>query len=194
MSIAPFLATLFERGEVLFRKRPIGLSGRDPEAVETLQREFDRYVLDQPGSAPPFDPDVALRAADAVRWACWFSLSREEDEADVLQYVDVPGRATKPSEHFSADLTLRYLTRVHGRAKALQPEDALVRAVEAMLRRWPFSGVLCDITDPPMGLDLGQHDGLMLAYAQRFAQRQRPGWEPTGRAAEYLELVKKGGV
>jgi len=194
MSIAPFLATLFERGEVLFRKRPLGLPGRDPEAIETLQREFDRYVLDQPGTAPPFDPEIALRAADAVRWACWFSVSREEDEAEVLQYVNIPGAATRPSEHFSADLTLRFLPRVHGRAKALQPEDALVRALESMLRRWPLSGVLCDIVEPPHALEFGQHEGLMLCYAQRSAARQRPGWEPTGKAAEYFDLVKKGGV
>ncbi len=191
MSIAPFLQVLFERGEVVFRKQPSAMAIRDPEATEVLQREFDRYVLDLPGTAPPFDADVALRAADVLRWACWFSLSREEDPQGIEPRLDLPGRPTKPSEHFSADLSLRFLVRVHARARALQPGDVLVQAIESTLRRWPLSGVLCDIADAPYGLDFGVHEGLMLFYAQRFATHPRPGWEPTGKAAEYLELVRR---
>lgn len=191
MSIAPFLQILFERGEVVFRKPPAAMPFRDPDAMVILQREFDRYVLDLPGSAPPFDANVALRAADVLRWACWFSLSREEDPEGIEPRLDLPGRPSKPSEHFSADLSLRFLVRVHTRARALHPADVLVRALENTLRRWPLSGVLCDIADAPHGLDLGLHEGLMLFYAQRYAARPRPGWEPTGKAAQYLELVTR---
>lgn len=191
MSLARFLEVLFRRGEVVFRKPPIVGPPRDADALDILAREYKRYRLDLPGRVPDLDPDVALQAADVLRHACWFMLSREENDDEVHARVSWQGTASTPMQHYSADLTLRFAARVHRRAKALKPEDSLVRALEGMLRRRPLSGVLCDIEEPPIALEFGDHEGLMLLYAERFAAHPKEGWLPGGRPGEYVELVRE---
>lgn len=191
MELVRFLELLFARGEVVFRKPPLALSPGDVSPLRVLESEYRRYALDLPGKAPAFVPEVALRAAEVVRQACWLLLSRDEEPEEVHRRISGLAMPCAAGEHFSADLTLRFLPRVHRRARAHDPADALVRALETLLRRWPLSGVLCDISDAPYVLDLHNHDGLMLLYAQRFADHARQGWEPPGKAAEYLELVRR---
>jgi hypothetical protein len=183
-----FLTTLFGRGEVVFRTAPLKAPPRDPDALRVLEAEYARYAVDLPGRSPPLDADVALRAAEILRDACWFVLSHEEDIAEVERRVQWANVATTPAQHFSADLTLRFAARVHRRAKALNPTDALVRSLEHTLRRWPLSGVLCEIDDAPI-LQLPDHDGLLLLYAERLRANHKPAWTPQGRAREYCELV-----
>ncbi|MCB9895981.1 MAG: hypothetical protein H6839_16225 [Planctomycetes bacterium] len=184
-----FLNILFTRGEVIFRKPPLAVPARDPEALRVLEAEYRRYALDMPGTVPAFDADTALKAAEILRDACWFLLSHEEDDAEVARRLEWPGLASTPAQHVSADLTLRFAARVHRRAKALNPADALVRSLENTLRRRPLSGVLCEIDQAPLTLDFADHDGLMLQYAERLADNPKRDWTPDGRAREYLEFV-----
>ncbi|MBX3460400.1 MAG: hypothetical protein KF696_10640 [Planctomycetes bacterium] len=187
MELARFLEILFARGEVIFRRAPSPPAPGDVSALRVLEAEYRRYCLDLPGEAPAFSPDVAVRAAEVVRHACWFLLSRDEDPAEVHRALSQLGLPASAADHASADLTLRYLPRVHRRAKAHDPADALVSSLETLLRRWPFSGVLCEVTDAPYVLDLHSHKGLQLEYAQRFVASPRAGWEPD---PEYLALVR----
>ena len=184
-----FLMILFERGEVVFRKPPLAVPPCDPDALRVLEDEYRRYALDFPGKAPGFDPDTALKAAEVLRDACWFLLSSDEEDEDVIRRIEWGGLATTPAQHASADLTLRFAARVHRRAKALNPGDALVRSLENTLRRRPLSGVLCDIEQAPLTLELGDNEGLMLLYAERLADHPKRDWTPEGRAREHLELV-----
>ena len=82
MSLARFLEVLFKRGEVVFRKKP--LFGRvdvpDPEALRVLESEYRRYVIDLPGKAPALNAEVAHRAGVLLHDACWFLLSREDED------------------------------------------------------------------------------------------------------------------
>lgn len=187
MDLARFLEILFARGEVVFRRPPSPPAPGDVSALRFLESEYRRYLLDLPGDAPAFSPEVAVRAAEVVRHACWFLLSRDEEPTEVHRALSQLGLPASAADHASADLTLRFLPRVHRRAKAADPGDALVSSLETLLRRWPFSGVLCDVTDPPYALDLHSHPGLQLEYAQRFAAHPRAGWEPD---PEYLALVR----
>lgn len=190
MSLARFLHTLFVRGEVIFRKPPVVVTKHDTEASRVLETEYKRYALDLPGRLPPLHAETALKAAEVLRQACWLMLSHDEDDDQVKHLVEWPGVANTPAQHYSADLSLRFATRVHRRAKALNPGDALVRALEETLRRRPLSGVLCEIEEPPAELEFGDHEGLMLLYAERFAKNPKPGWQPQGRANEYVGLVR----
>lgn len=192
MSLARFLGILFTRGEVVYRKKPLfeRADTPDPEVLRVLENEYRRYKLDLPGKAPALNADVAVKAATLLHDACWFLLSHEEDDEEVLRRIQWEGTATRASQHFSADLTLRFAERVHRRGKALKPDDVLVKSLEGVLRRRPLSGVLCEIDDPPPALEFGDHEGLMLLYAERLAANPKPGWMPEGRAREYLELVQ----
>ena len=190
MSLADFLQPLFARGDVLFRKPPLAPPAVDADALRVLQSEFSRYLLELPGTPVPFAPEVAQRAATVTRDACWLLLSRQEDDDEVTRRVTMPGRAMSASEQLSADLTLRFLPRVHRRAKALYPADVLVRSLEDTLRRWPLSGVLCEIDDAPWPPEFHGHEGSMLLYAQRLSRNWRESWLPEGKAREYYQLVQ----
>ncbi|MBZ0134738.1 MAG: hypothetical protein K8I27_00025 [Planctomycetes bacterium] len=190
MSLARFLHVLFTRGEVVFRKAPVVANAHDTEALRALESGYKRYLLDLPGRPPPMQPETALKAAEVLRQSCWFMLNHDEDDDQVQRQIAWQGVASSPGDHYSADLTMRYAARVHRRAKALNPGDALVRCLEATLRRLPLSGVLCDIDEAPVGLNFGDHEGLMLLYAERYARHPKPGWCPQGRANEYIELVR----
>lgn len=190
MSLARFLHVLFTRGEVIFRKPPVVVNAHDNEALRVLESEYRRYILDLPGSPPPLHAETALKAAEVLRQSCWFMLSHAEDDDQVRHMVEWQGLATTPAQHYSSDLTLRFAPRVHRRTRALNPADTLVRALEGTLRRRPLSGILCEIDEAPVGLQFGDHEGLMLLYAERYAQHPRPGWQPEGCANEYIELVR----
>ena len=190
MSLARFLQVLFTRGEVVFRRPPVVVSQHDTEALRVLETEYKRYALDLPGRLPPLHAETALKAAEVLRQACWFMLSHDEDDDQVQQMVEWQGVATRQAQHYSADLTLRFVARVHRRVKALNPADTLLRALEGTLRRRPLSGVLCDIDEPPFDIEFGEHEGLMLLYAERYARHSKPGWQPQGRTNEYIELVR----
>jgi hypothetical protein len=98
-----------------------------------------------------------------------------------------PSRA---SDHASADLLFRYLPQVLRRARAIDPSDPLVAMLGAVLRQWPLSGVLSDLDDgPATPPDLAGHPGLMLLYAERFAGRPRPAWQPAGPGRDVVEMV-----
>jgi hypothetical protein len=91
----------------------------------------------------------------------------------------------------SADLMLRFLPRLHGRARAIAADDVLTRSLSLLLRRWPLSGVLSDIGEAPENLELLEaHPGLLLQYAERLADHYRPAWVPERLAArDHVELV-----
>jgi hypothetical protein len=189
-----FLARLLGAGEVVFRSRPEPPRRVGSAAVAVVREAYAAYALELPGAAVPLDARVACEAAEAVRQACWAMVSRAERPKDLARRVRMGRSAPRgPSDHASSDLFLRYLPRVHRRARAADPADPLVGLIADLLRRWPLSGVLAGMDDPPLvPPDFAGHRGLALLYAERFAAAGRPGWEPTGPAREFLDLVRPG--
>jgi hypothetical protein len=191
MSLAEFLQRLLEHGEARFSQRPTIARADRTQAGPLLQRAFERYRLDVGGPLIAFDGDIALAAAEAVCMACWYLVNREEREEALKQAVQLAESPRSAAAHLSADLTLRYLTYVHRRARALDSADVLTKHTADILRRWPLSGVQSDVEEPPLTpLDFDGHDGLMLLYAERHVRRPKLGWQPPeGRLREILELA-----
>ena len=104
----------------------------------------------------------------------------------------LPGSGTGGSSNLWGGLLFRYLPVVHRRARALAPDDVLTRLLTDLLRQWPLSGVLADVADEPTTpLQLNDHPGLLLLYAERLLHNDRPAWRPTtGLARETWELVR----
>lgn len=139
----------------------------------------------------PFDPEAAAGAALFLAHACWVLVSADEPLEDVEKALRFPLSPTGPEAHLSADLCLRFLPTVHRRVRTRQRDDPLLKAVVDALRRWPLSGALADVAEPPAGdLQFHNHPGLQLLYAERLAFSLRPAWVPAGgRTREALELV-----
>jgi hypothetical protein len=189
--LAEFLEPVLETGRALFTDAPAPPLPNDPEALKLLRTAFAAHRLNVSGPMIDFDPATALSAASVLHQACWLLVSRWETETDVERLVDIREAPRSAAQHLSTDLTLRLLPQVHRRARARDPADVLTRSLAGLLRHWPLSGVLADIDDPPTTpLDFGGHPGLLMLYAERLGDREKPAWMPQGAAAEYFELVR----
>jgi hypothetical protein len=188
--LAEFLAPVLRDGQAIFRSRPDSAVGQDAEAVHLLREAYAHYHLRVVGPPIDFDPPAALTAAALVHNACWFLLSRDEPEAELERLLTLSAAPCSAAEHLSADLLLRFLPHIHRRARAHDPADRLTTLLANILRRWPLSGVLSDVEDGPLTLAaFDDHPGLLMLYAERLAQHEKPAWVPRGLGLDYLELV-----
>lgn len=179
--LSSFAVAFLEEGAV----RLDGPPAPDAKVAEVLQRAWRRHALDLPGPLLPFCLDTARRAVQAAAWACWFLVSRDDPPDEVARRVVLEGGCPA-----SADLVLSRLPYVLRRARLIGTQSSLAKALEALLRRWPLSGVLADISaGPSVPVELGGHPGLLLLYAERLAPHPRPAWAVAGPAWPYIELV-----
>jgi hypothetical protein len=185
-----FLEMLFRQGKVVFRRPPEPVRTMSAKAIELTTRAHEAYRLDVPGPAIPLDVAIACEAGEIVRQACWALVNFDDRAEDLAGRLRMSRPPAGPSDHLSADLLLRYLPRIYRRARATNPSDPIVGLLAAVFRQWPLSGVLAGLDEGPLAPpDLGGHPGLMLFYAERYAEHGRPSWRPEGQAGEYLEVV-----
>jgi hypothetical protein len=189
-SLAEFLKSLLIDGSAVLRERPVLNSG-DLDASRFLAKEYSAYQMQIAGPTVEFDERTAVTAAGWVWSACWFLVSHDEDPKLVESTLTPSAPPTTPAAHFAADLTLRFLPGVYRRAFAVAADDVLTHSLSRLLRLWPLSGVLADVTEAPLTAPLFEdHPGLALLYAERLADHFKPAWMPaSGRAREYVELV-----
>jgi hypothetical protein len=182
-----FLQDLFRDGSVVLSGPPL-LGPPDAAAVKLLASAYADHCLDVAGSPPPFDPNAAEAAARRVWCACWFLVHSGDGPEVVETALALP--PTDAAQHLSADLTLRFLPQVHRRARALAAADTLTTGLARLLREWPLSGVLSDVTEPPATpLDFDGHKGLLMLYADRLVANPKPAWVVAGPALPYVELA-----
>ncbi len=185
-----FLRGLLREGRVRFESQPATTQANDTLALGVLRSAFDVARREVAGPVIGFHPGVALAAADFVRQAAWAVLCRGEDPDALSARLPRPVVPRSPSEHLSADLTLRYLPAIEARAQAIDPDDFLLDRINQWFRACPLSGVLSSLIEgPDTPLDLGEHPGLAFLYAERLARHDRPGWRPAGAARAYADWI-----
>ncbi len=185
-----FLRGLFREGCLRFEARPSRSRTEDLEALGVLRSAFEVARREVAGPPITFHPTAALCSAEFVRQAAWAVLCRDETPEELIASLPRPLVARSPSEHLSADLTLRYLPAIEARAQAIDPEDVLLDRLTEWFHACPLSGVLSSLLEgPEHPPDLGDHPGLALLYAERLAQHDRPGWHPSGLARDYTHWI-----
>jgi MoxR-vWA-beta-propeller ternary system domain bpX4 len=188
--LTDFLRRLVGQGSVVLRERPASHPSERIEAMTWLESVYTEYRLDVAGPLLPFDPAIAVAAAECCRWACWFLVDRRAENAEVAAAVKLPIPSGDAAQHLSADLVLRFLPQIYHRARTVAVDDVLTQALAAICRQWPLSGVLADLDEAPtMPLDFGGHRGLQLLFAERFVEHRRPSWMPAGATLEHVNLV-----
>jgi hypothetical protein len=187
-----FLTELLKEGKIVFRSAKAPHDRISQPAVAFLAEAFKVHSTAVAGPAIAFDPETAAAAAEFLRQSSWALVNHDERMDDLEKRLKMPGPPLTPSHHLSADLTLRFLPQILRRARGLNPDDPLVERIASILRRWPLSGVLSDVAEAPLPpMDLGSHPGLLLLYAERLINNDRPAWRPpqSTLAWEYYQLV-----
>lgn len=190
-STVAFIDVLLRSGEAVFQEPPVfSLQDRSP-IIRLLDAAHAEQQLAIAGPPLEFDPVIAYAAAEFLTMACWCLVMGGEPAATIAKSLSFPRNPERVSAHFSADISLRFLTTVFRRVMIRPPDDPMQQIVADTLRRWPLSGAAADVVDPPLGnLDFHNHHGLQLLYAERLAAHLRPAWvPPAGRTREALELV-----
>lgn len=188
-AFAAFLRQLLTTGEAVFKERPEALDSQRREALHLLGQAYAIYRLEIAGPLLDFNSRVALAAAEVVYHACWFLVNHDDPPELVARCLVMPAPGSA-ADHLSADLMLRYLPTIHRRARAMAPSDPLPELLAGILRHWPLSGVLSEVTEAPLtSLELGGHPGLWQLYAERLARNEKAGWLPEGAAREHVELI-----
>jgi len=187
-----FLTQLLDHGKIVFRSAPAPQDRPSSRAVAVLASAFETHGRSVAGPRIAFDAGVACAAAELVRRSSWATVNHDDRVAELEKRLRMPGSPVTPSQHLSADLTLRYVPQILRRARGLDPSDPLVGLLANVLRHWPLSGVLLDVEEGPLApLDFGGHPGLLMLYAERLCRNDRPAWRPSqpGPAWDYYELV-----
>ncbi len=189
-AFATFIRVLLEEGSARLSEPPRLHPGEQAATLAVLGDAHRDHQLDIAGPGLPFVPAVALKTAQWTAWACWFLVHRDDAPASLERALPLFAPGPGPAEHATADVLLRLLPQVHRRARAASPQDPLTHRLAELLRRWPLSGVLADLDEPPLSpVDLGGHPGLLLLYAERLALRPRPAWRVEGPARDSIDLV-----
>jgi MoxR-vWA-beta-propeller ternary system domain bpX4 len=177
-------------GEAVFHEKPAFPKEERRPIQELLEGAYARYRLDVAGRPLSFDAEAGMEAARFLTFACW-ALVGDDPPTVTEKQLRFEMQPAGPQEHLSADLSLRFLPTVHRRIRTRPPDDLLHHTVANVLRRWPLSGALSDVAEPPTGdFHFQNHPGLQLLYAERLAAHLRSTWIPqTGPAREVLELV-----
>jgi hypothetical protein len=189
-SFLDFLESVLRGGTAVLRARPKVEASEVQRAGRLLAAAYEDHRLDVAGRPIDFDAPAALAAAEQVWFACWFLLHRGDPPNEIERCLPLLVPPVSAAQHLSTDLLLRFAPQVHRRARSADPRDVLTQRLEQLLRSHPLSGVLADIEEGPVTpVQLGDHAGLQLLYAERLAEKPRPAWVPTGAAFAYVELV-----
>jgi hypothetical protein len=189
--LAEFFTRLLHEGKAVLQERPESPPAARGEAIGVLRQAFESYRLSVAGPRIEFDEEAALAAAELVRWACWYTVRRDEPAVELEDRLTIHRLPSSPAQHLSADVAMRFLPQVYRRARALAPSDPLPGSLAKVLRQWPLTGILSDVAEEPLTpLEFGHHPGLLILYAERLATNQKPAWFPkTDFAYEFVELV-----
>lgn len=160
------------------------------EAAKILEQAYATWCLSVAGPPIPFDGKVATAAAALVYYSCWFLVDHSLSSAEMEKILTMPGLPESPAHHLSADLLFHFLPQIHSRIQSVDATEPLAEHLAKVLRQWPLSGVLADVTEGPLTpLDFGGHAGLMWLYAERWCRKEMPAWLPEGRGLEHVEVI-----
>lgn len=187
--LAELLPPLLYEGRLVFRQCP-RTDATSHEAIRLLEAAFNAYRLDLAGRAIEFDAGTAVEAGSVLIRASWALVNHDTPSAEIVRWVAMSHPPTTPAHHLTADLLFRFLPQIRHRALATRTSDPLAVQIEALLRRWPLSGVLANLElGPDKPPELCGHPGLMRLYAERWARHQNPNWRPDEALNDYVDLV-----
>lgn len=170
MSVARFLADLFESGRVLVA--PDAPTESDQEIDPILVSAEKVVALNHAGAAPAFSLPTARWAALILYRACQFVVCRDVDGKTIqeLSQKKCPD-SHSPQTEYSADVVFQYLPDIIGMTRAVASGDPLVQQLLILAREWPLSSVGIAGVGAIDVKGFIDHPGLRQLYADRIIAR-----------------------
>jgi len=167
MRLLAFLSQLFETGEITVPREP---TGTESEICEFLSTAESVWRQSWPGTPPEFDARIASQAAMTLFVFCQGVVYREIDEFMIRERLSAAGLqpGDTPSAHYSADLTLRFLSDVYARLTRTSDEDPLLRVLIEFAKMWPLSAVGIPDTAPGQLGPVLKQDSMFRTYIDRI--------------------------
>jgi hypothetical protein len=172
VTLSQFLESLFEEGRVLV-SAPEPVPAAEVSAADRTLADLDSvYRLDLPGEAPPLSIPAARWAAVCIFHAAQFVAYRDAGEAMLAAAFGAPvPDAEAASQHYSVDLTFRFLPDLIRLARSDAENDPLLGYLRQWAAAWPLSSVgVADVTPGPIE-PIVQHTCLLGIYRDRILAR-----------------------
>src|SRR6266851_3775983 len=106
-ALASFLHDALFDGRIHLHAAPA--DANDLEAVAVLRRAYEAYCLSIAGPMLALDETTAFAAGRLLAWAAWYFLNPDLPIQAPEKVLHMPAPPTKPEQHLSADLALRFL-------------------------------------------------------------------------------------
>lgn len=189
----PFLDTIYHLRtieQVILYDKLITISEtEETEAVLFLETEYEKEILEYPGTAPDFNAEAALWAAKTVYLAAQLLLHREHkrDGLNIL-LPDYTG-IQDASAIISADLCLRFLPQIVGEIKRLDAEDLIIEILEKHLTQFHYSAIGSELDIENVSFEIIEaNDCLLQLYIDRIVQRKSIKWAQPDFIKKQLEI------
>jgi hypothetical protein len=173
MSFSRFLTNLLDNGTVQVSKAQ-EIPTSEKEESQRLLTEFERVCrLSLAGEPPPLDVEIAGAAAQTLYRLCQCLVHREFMPQETLAQGDrLPDAPRTAADHYSADLTFRFLPDVWRLAKEAAEGDPLVTTIRQLAARWPLSSVGIPGLAAPAIDGIAEHPSLRTLYVDRIIERR----------------------
>ena len=168
MSLCAFLEGLLGDGRVHVPDIDTITVG-ELESAKNLLRAFEtQYRLSLAATPPPLSLPAALWASTIVYRACQlliFPVHRPEQIERLFSHACPDG--PESSVAYSADLTMRFLPDLLGRARSI----TLIEQLQRLARQWPLSSVGISEVGPIKVGPIVEHPSLLCLYVDRIIER-----------------------
>ena len=189
----PFLDTIYHlrtiEQVILYDKLITIAQAEESEAVLFLETEYEKEILEYPGTAPDFNGGAALWAARTVYLATQLLLHREHKMNDVKELLSFYIGIIDASAVLSADLCLRFLPQIITEIRKIDPEDLIIEILEKHLIQFHYSAIGADLDTENVNFDvIAENDCLLQLYIDRVVQRKSIKWAQSDFIKKQLEI------
>lgn len=163
------IAALRQDEVVILHSHDLNVSSEDRLKVAGfLEGEYLAEALSYPYTAPDFDVDAAVWAAEVTYLTAQLILNRQHESKEFPTLFPKSPSTLTATAVLSADLTLRFLPQMVRKLKELDIEDELIPYLEELLAKWHFSGIDHEINNEALNFgEMMAHPGVRQIYVDR---------------------------
>lgn len=148
------LQAIRQQEEIILYNNILHVSEQEQhQAIDFLNREYQKESIEYPHQAPSFDSNAALWGAKTLYHSAQLVLYRENKDTDLEKIIPAFSDKITPNAILSADLSLRFLPEIIAQLILIDAEDKLIEVLENILEQWHYSGISYEIPIEKLDFD-----------------------------------------